>query len=201
MDIMPAPDDDPSETNGWVESFDAVIREQGAERARFLLARLIEYGQHQGVIVPFTANTPYVNTIPVDEQALYPGDREVERRIKNLIRWNAAAMVVQANRHSGGIGGHISTYASLATLVEVGFHHFFRAHTIESAGDFIYFQGHASPGIYARSFLEGRLTAEQLANFRRELAPGGGLSSYPHPWLMPEYWEWPTVSMGLSPIC
>ena len=201
MDTMPAPDADPSETNGWVESFDAVIREQGAERARFLLARLVEYGHHKGVIVPFTANTPYVNTIRPEEQPLYPGDREIERRIKNLIRWNAAAMVAQANHHSGGIGGHISTYASLATLVEVGFHHFFRAHTIESAGDFVYLQGHSAPGIYARSFLAGRLTAQQVANFRRELAPGGGLSSYPHPWLMPEYWEWPTVSMGLAPIC
>jgi pyruvate dehydrogenase E1 component len=201
MDTMPSPDSDPSETNGWVESLDAVIREEGTDRARFLLARLIEYGQQHGVVMPFTANTPYVNTIRPEDQPLYPGDREIERRIKNMIRWNAAAMVVQANAHSGGIGGHISTYASLATLLEVGFHHFFRAHTAEAAGDFVYFQGHSSPGVYARAFLEGRLTATQLANFRRELAPGGGLSSYPHPWLMPEFWEWPTVSMGLSPIC
>ncbi len=201
MDTRPSPDTNPSETNGWVESFDAVIREEGAERARFLLARLTEYGQHKGVRMPFTANTPYVNTIRPEDQPLYPGDREIERRIKNLIRWNAAAMVVQANAHSGGIGGHISTYASLATLLEVGFHHFFRAHTAEAAGDFVYFQGHSSPGVYARAFLEDRLSAAQLANFRRELAPGGGLASYPHPWLMPELWEWPTVSMGLSPIC
>ena len=196
-----SPDSNPPETSGWVESFDAVIREGGAERARYLLARLIEYGQQHGVAVPFTANTPYVNTIHVEDQPLYPGDREIERRIKNLIRWNAAAMVVQANAHSGGIGGHISTYASLATLLEVGFHHFFRAHTAEAAGDFVYFQGHSSPGVYARAFLEGRLATAQLANFRRELAPGGGLASYPHPWLMPDFWEWPTVSMGLSPIC
>ena len=201
MDGTPAKDTDPSETNGWLESFDAVIRDEGPERARFLLARLMEYGQRKGVVVPFTANTPYVNTIPAEEQPLYPGDREIERRIKNLIRWNAAAMVMQANATSAGIGGHISTYASLATLLEVGFHHFFRAHTIESAGDFVYFQGHAAPGVYARAFLEGRFSETQLANYRRELAPGGGLASYPHPWLMPEFWEWPTVSMGLSPIC
>jgi pyruvate dehydrogenase E1 component len=201
MDGTPAEDTDPSETNGWVESFDAVIRDEGAERARFLLARLTEYGQRKGVVVPFTANTPYVNTIPVEDQPLYPGDREIERRIKNLLRWNAAAMVVQANATSAGIGGHISTYASLATLLEVGFHHFFRAHTVDAVGDFVYFQGHSAPGVYARAFLEGRFAATQLANFRRELAQGGGLASYPHPWLMPEFWEWPTVSMGLSPIC
>jgi len=201
MAARTSPDADPADTRGWIESLDAVIRDEGPERARFLLARLTEYGMRAGVTVPFTANTPYVNTIPADEQPLYPCNREIERRIKNLIRWNAAAMVVQANAHSGGIGGHISTYASLATLLEVGYHHFFRAHTREAAGDFVYFQGHASPGVYARAFLEGRLSAEQLGRFRRELAPEGGLASYPHPWLMPEFWEWPTVSMGLSPIC
>ncbi len=200
MDMDPERDTDPKETEGWIESFDAVIRESGAPRARQLLARLIEYGYRHGVTAPFTANTPYLNTIHASAQPPYPGDREIERRIKNLIRWNAAAMVVQANKHSGGIGGHISTYASLATLLEVGFHHFFRAHTPEAAGDFVYFQGHATPGVYARAFLEGRLSATQLANFRRELAPEGGLSSYPHPWLMPEFWEWPTVSMGLAAI-
>ncbi|MEO7438620.1 MAG: pyruvate dehydrogenase (acetyl-transferring), homodimeric type, partial [Candidatus Binatia bacterium] len=198
--MAPEPDRDPKETTGWIESFDAVIRENGPTRARQLLAKLIEYGQRHGVVAPFSANTPYLNTIPAAAQPPYPGDREIERRIKNQVRWNAAAMVVQANKHSGGIGGHISTYASLATLLEVGFHHFFRAHTPEAAGDFVYFQGHATPGIYARAFLEGRFSAEQLANFRRELAPGGGLSSYPHPWLMPEFWEWPTVSMGLAAI-
>ncbi len=200
METMPDRDGDPAETAGWIESFDAVLREQGPQRARRLLARLIEHGHRRGVVAPFSANTPYVNTIAADEQPMYPGDREIERRIKNMIRWNAMAMVVQANAHSGGIGGHISTYASLATLVEVGFHHFFRAHTAERAGDFVYFQGHSTPGIYARAFLEGRLSAGQLANFRRELAPGGGLSSYPHPWLMPEFWEFPTVSMGLAAI-
>ena len=197
---MPGRDGSPSETDRWIESLDDVIRADGFRGARSVLARLIEYGYRRGVIAPFAANTPYVNTIPLEDQPVYPGDRQIERRIKNLLRWNAVAMVVQANKHSGGIGGHISTYASLATLLEVGFHHFFRAHTDEAAGDYVYFQGHSSPGVYARAFLEGRLTAAQLGNFRRELAPGGGLSSYPHPWLMPDFWEWPTVSMGLSPI-
>ncbi|MCC6847873.1 MAG: pyruvate dehydrogenase (acetyl-transferring), homodimeric type [Deltaproteobacteria bacterium] len=198
--MAPGEDTDPKETQGWLESFDAVIRESGTARARQLLAHLIEYGHLHGVAAPFSANTPYVNTIPASAQPPYPGDREIERRIKNLIRWNAAAMVVQANKHSGGIGGHISTYASLATLLEVGFHHFFRAHTAEAAGDFVYFQGPAAPGVYARAFLEGGLPEARLANFRRELAAGGGLSSYPHPWLMPEFWEWPTVSLGLAAI-
>ena len=197
---MPEREGSPSETDRWIESLDDVIRADGFRGARSVLARLIEYGYRRGVIAPFAANTPYVNTIPLEDQPVYPGDRQIERRIKNLLRWNAVAMVVQANKHSGGIGGHISTYASLATLLEVGFHHFFRAHTDEAAGDYVYFQGHSSPGVYARAFLEGRLTAAQLGNFRRELAPGGGLSSYPHPWLMPDFWEWPTVSMGLSPI-
>ncbi|MBI4514456.1 MAG: pyruvate dehydrogenase (acetyl-transferring), homodimeric type [Deltaproteobacteria bacterium] len=201
MDNLPEREQSPAPAAQWVESFEALIRAEGTGPARSLLARLIELGYQRGIIAPFAANTPYVNSIPAEDQPLYPGDRAVERRIKSLLRWNAAAMVVQANKHSGGIGGHISTYASLATLVEVGFHHFFRAHTAEAAGDFVYFQGHAAPGIYARAFLEGRLSQEQLSNFRRELVPGGGLSSYPHPWLMPEFWEWPSVSMGLSPIC
>jgi len=201
MDVRAPRDADRAEAAGWLESLDAVIDEGGGERARYVISQLLEYGYRRGVITPFTANTPYVNTIPVEQQPAYPGDRSIERRIRSLIRWNAAAMVVRANRHSGGIGGHISTYASLATLLEVGFLHFFRAHSIENAGDLVYFQGHSAPGIYARAFLEGRLGVEQLTNFRRELAPGGGLSSYPHPWLMPKFWEWPTVSMGLSPIC
>ncbi|RME38708.1 MAG: pyruvate dehydrogenase (acetyl-transferring), homodimeric type, partial [Planctomycetota bacterium] len=149
---------------------------------------------------PFTANTPYVNTIPPERQPPYPGDRAIERRIKSIIRWNAMAMVVRANRRSSGIGGHISTFASAATLLEVGFHHFFRAHTKEQVGDQIFIQGHAAPGIYARAYVERRLDARHLHNFRRELAEGGGLSSYPHPWCMPDFWEFPTVSMGLSPI-
>jgi pyruvate dehydrogenase E1 component len=200
MDLSPQVDTDPSETQTWLESFHDVVDGGGVSRARMLLARLIEHAQRHGVIMPFTANTPYVNTIPVEQQPLYPGDRDIERRIKSQIRWNAMAMVVRANKHSGGIGGHISTYASLSTLLEVGFNHFFRAHTEASPGDFVYLQGHSAPGVYARAFLEGRLSEAQLDNFRRELAPGGGLSSYPHPWLMPSFWEFPTVSMGLSAI-
>ena len=200
MDIEPQRDVDPEDTQAWIESFAEVIRDSGEDRGRLLLSRLLEYGQRNGVVTPFTANTPYVNTIHADDQPVYPGDREIERRIKNQLRWNAMAMVVRANKHSGGIGGHISTYASLATLLEVGFHHFFRAHQPERAGDFVYLQGHSAPGIYARAFLEGRLSETQLENFRRELAPEGGLSSYPHPWLMPAFWEFPTVSMGLSAI-
>jgi pyruvate dehydrogenase E1 component len=200
MDIAPQHDVDPSDTQGWLDSFAGVIRERGEDRARLLLSRLVEYGQRNGVITPFTANTPYINTISVEDQPVYPGDRDIERRIKNQVRWNAMAMVVRANKHSGGIGGHISTYASLATLLEVGFNHFFRAHGPDAPGDFVYLQGHSAPGVYARAFLEGRLSEPLLENFRRELAPGGGLSSYPHPWLMPTFWEFPTVSMGLSAI-
>ncbi len=191
---------DPSRSRSWEEAFRRLIADQGEEHARRLLAGLIEEGHRHGLLAPFSANTAYVNTIPLESQPMYPGDREIERRLKNQMRWNAMAMVVQANKHSGGIGGHISTYASLATLLEVGFHHLFRAHTDEAAGDFVYLQGHAAPGVYARAFLEGRLTEAQLANFRRELAAGGGLSSYPHPWLMPGFWEFPAVSMGLSAI-
>ncbi|MCB0213961.1 MAG: pyruvate dehydrogenase (acetyl-transferring), homodimeric type, partial [Anaerolineae bacterium] len=188
------------ENSEWFESLDYVVNKSGLDRAERLLQELDAYAYEAGVRKPFTANTPYINTIPVEEQQPYPGKRDIERRIKSLIRWNAMAMVVRANRAEGSIGGHISTYASAATLYEVGFNHFFRAKDEEGDGDQIYFQGHASPGIYARAYLEGRLTEMQLENFRRELAPGGGLSSYPHPWLMPEFWEYPTVSMGLGPI-
>ena len=188
------------ENREWVESLDNVFQEQGPERIRELLWHLHIRASHYGVRPHFTANTPYLNTIPRDLQPPFPGNREIERRIKSLIRWNAMAMVVRANREEHGIGGHISTYASAATLLEVGFNHFFRGRTADQEGDIVYFQGHASPGIYARAFLEGRLTEEQLQNFRRELSPGGGLSSYPHPYLMPEFWEFPTVSMGLTSI-
>jgi pyruvate dehydrogenase E1 component len=165
-----------------------------------LLEQLNVYARQRGVTLPFSANTPYTNSISADEQTFIPGNPEIERRIKSLARWNALAMVVRANRHEEGIGGHISTYASAATLFEVGFNHFFRAKNDEQEGDLVYFQGHAAPGVYARAFLEGRLTAEQLENFRRELKQGGGLSSYPHPWLMPDFWQFPTVSMGLGPV-
>ncbi|MHC4471733.1 MAG: pyruvate dehydrogenase (acetyl-transferring), homodimeric type, partial [Planctomycetota bacterium] len=197
----PNGDTDPQETLEWMESLEGVLAQGGASRVRFLLQRLIEHGAEKGISAAAPVTTPYVNTIPRSEQPPFPGDREIERRIKSLVRWNAMAMVVRANRHDAGIGGHISTYASAATLLEIGFNHFFRARRENRCGDIIYFQGHAAPGIYARAFLEGRLTAEQLSNFRHELAPEGGLSSYPHPRLMPDFWEFPTVSMGLAPIC
>jgi len=188
------------ETREWRESLDYVLEQSGPERVARLLRELQVHARKAGVEIPFTANTPYINTIPVEKQPPYPGSREIERRIKSLIRWNAMAMVVRANREESGIGGHISTYASAATLYEVGFNHFFRGREGGHEGDIIYFQGHASPGIYARAFLEGRISPEQMQNFRRELKPEGGLSSYPHPWLMPNFWEFPTVSMGLGPI-
>jgi len=191
---------DPEETREWLESLDYVLKKSGPERVAGLLERLQLHAQGQGVRFPFTANTPYINTIPREEEVPYPGSRDIERRIKSIVRWNAMAMVVRANRESPGIGGHISTYSSAATLYEVGFNHFFRGKNGGHGGDIIYFQGHASPGIYARAFLEGRLSKELLENFRRELSPGGGLASYPHPWLMPSFWEFPTVSMGLAPI-
>lgn len=188
------------EVRDWIQSLNAVIESEGPERAIQILERLRAQAEVSGVRLPFTANTPYVNTIPAGQEPAYPGNRELERRIKSIIRWNAMAMVVRANREESGIGGHISTYASAATLYEVGFNHFFRGSGSDHCGDQIYFQGHAAPGIYARAFLEGRLTHEQLENFRAELHPGGGLSSYPHPWLMPGFWQFPTVSMGLGPI-
>ncbi len=191
---------DDVEIQEWLESLDSVLESSGPEVASEILERLRAHATVSGIDLPFSANTPYANTIPARLQPLFPGDQELERRIKSLIRWNALAMVVRANRVEHNIGGHISTYASAATLYEVGFNHFFRARTEEFEGDIVYFQGHAAPGIYARAFLEGRLSAHQLENFRRELKPGGGLSSYPHPWLMPDFWEFPTVSMGLSPL-
>jgi pyruvate dehydrogenase E1 component len=184
----------------WLEALDSLLQDEGPEATAGLLHALHDRARRGGVRETFTANTPYVNTIPVEEEPPYVGDRELERIIKSVIRWNAMAMVVRANRASDGIGGHISTFASAATLYEVGFNHFFQARTADHSGDQIYFQGHATPGLYARAFLEGRLTAEQLQHYRRELAPGGGLSSYPHPWLMPDFWSFPTVSMGLGPI-
>ncbi len=188
------------ETKEWLYSLDYVLEHGGPERVTELLQQLQIRAHKAGVKIPFTANTPYINTIPREKQPPFPGNREIERRIKSMIRWNAMAMVVKANKMESGIGGHISTYASAATLYEIGFNHFFHGKGEDYDGDQIYFQGHASPGIYARAFLEGRLSIEQLENFRRELKPNGGLSSYPHPWLMPNFWEFPTVSMGLGPI-
>jgi pyruvate dehydrogenase E1 component len=188
------------ENREWQESLDYVLQQHGQKRVRELLRLLQTRAQEQGVSIPFTANTPYLNTIPRRKQPVFPGNRELERRIKSLVRWNAMAMVVRANRESPGIGGHISTYASSATLWEIGFNHFWRGRTEEFPGDQILFQGHASPGVYGRAYLEGRLQEKDLANFRRELKPEGGLSSYPHPFLMPEFWEFPTVSMGLAAL-
>jgi pyruvate dehydrogenase E1 component len=187
------------EQREWRESLEYVIQQGDRGRVQRLLASLRHHARRSGVALPFTAVTAYVNSIRHEDETPLPGSQEIERRIKSLVRWNAMAMVVRANRLSDGIGGHISTYASAATLYEVGFNHFFKGKK-DGAGDIIYFQGHASPGIYARAFLEGRISREQLQCFRRELATNGGLSSYPHPWLMPDFWEFPTVSMGLGPI-
>lgn len=191
---------DEVETREWIESLEYVLQEGGPERVHQLLHDLDTYAHEAGVELPYTANTPYINTIPKHKQPTYPGAREIERRNKSIIRWNAMAMVVRANREEPGIGGHISTFASAATLYEVAFNHFFKGKDGKNSGDIIFFQGHAAPGIYARAFMEGRISVKQLENFRRELKEGGGLSSYPHPWLMPDFWEFPTVSMGLGPI-
>ena len=194
-------DGDPGETAEWLSSLDYVLQSKGADRVKYLLKALDTHARSEGVDVPLEVNTPYINTIPVHKQPQYPGNREIERRIKSIIRWNAMAMVQRANKKNEGIGGHISTFASSATLYEVGFNHFFRGRGADGyEGDIIYFQGHASPGMYSRAFMEGRLGVENLENFRRELQDTPGLSSYPHPWLMPEFWEFPTVSMGLGPI-
>jgi pyruvate dehydrogenase E1 component len=193
-------DANPQETSEWLESLDSIIEEEGTERAAYLLDRLTDRAALYGIANTHSLVTPYINTIPVEEEVPYPGDRAIERRIKSLVRWNAMAMVVRANKYDPGIGGHISTYASLATLLEVGHNHFFHARYDNQPGDLVYFQGHASPGVYARAFLEGRLTEKHLENFRHELRGEPGLPSYPHPWLMPDFWQFPTVSMGLGPI-
>ncbi|MEO8129446.1 MAG: pyruvate dehydrogenase (acetyl-transferring), homodimeric type [Bryobacteraceae bacterium] len=198
--VEAAEDLNPQETGEWLESLDQIIDEVGPERAAFLLQRLQSRAAEFGIGPNLTLNTPYVNSIPVEAEVPYPGDRAIERRIRNWIRWNALAMVVRANKYDDNIGGHLSTYASLATLTEVGQNHFFHGSYGDQPGDFIYYQGHASPGMYARAFLEGRLNEEHLANFRHELREHPGLSSYPHPWLMPDFWQFPTVSMGLGPI-
>jgi pyruvate dehydrogenase E1 component len=193
------PDIDPDETTEWLDSLDAVVEESGRPRARYLLARLMERAREQGVGVPAMVTTDYINTIPPDEEPWFPGDEHIERRIRAFIRWNAMAMVDRANERFEGLGGHLSTYASAASLYEVGFNHFFRGKSDGGFGDQVYFQGHAAPGVYARAFLEERLTEDHLDRFRREVA-GGGLPSYPHPRRMPDFWEFPTVSMGLGPI-
>jgi pyruvate dehydrogenase E1 component len=194
-------DSDVQETQEWLASLEYVLQSKGPDRVRFLIEQLRDRAAEEGIQSAEDTRTPYVNTIPLKDQPQYPGNRELERRIKSIVRWNAMAMVVRANKRGGGVGGHISTYASSATLYEVAYNHFFKGRGDDGySGDAIYFQGHASPGMYSRAFLEGRLSEQDLENFRRELSPGGGLSSYPHPWLMPHFWEYPTVSMGLGPI-
>ncbi|MEW8621196.1 MAG: pyruvate dehydrogenase (acetyl-transferring), homodimeric type [Candidatus Thiodiazotropha endolucinida] len=193
------PDTDPQETQEWLDALEAVLENEGVDRAHFLIERLVDKARRSGAYLPFSANTAYVNTIPVTKQRRFPGDRAMERRIRSFIRWNAMAMVVQANRISTELGGHISSFASSATLFDVGFNHFFHAPSKERDGDLIFFQGHSAPGVYARAYLEGRLSEEQLYSFRQEV-DGQGLSSYPHPWLMPGFWQFPTVSMGLGPL-
>jgi pyruvate dehydrogenase E1 component len=192
-------DVDPLETNEWIESLSAVIEKDGNQRAHYLIKELINKAYMEGTNIPYTQNTPYINTIPVNEEKKSSGDQNIERRIRSLIRWNSAAMVVRANKKFPELGGHIGTFASAATLYDVGMNHFWRAKNNKFGGDLVYFQGHSAPGIYARAFLEGRLTEKQLDNFRQEVNPGG-LSSYPHPWLMPNFWQFPTVSMGLGPM-
>ena len=200
--VLPKPE--ANDEAKWLESLESVmefaLRNQGPQRTARFLDSLTQRLRDQGIKAPRVVSTPYVNTIPADKQAPFPGNWEMERRIKSYVRWNAMAMVVNANRRHSGLGGHISTYASAATLYEVAFNHFLRARTEDFAGDLVYFQGHATPGIYARAFLEGRIDERGLQNFRQELAEGGGLSSYPHPYLMPDFWQFPTVSMGLGPL-
>src|SRR5512140_115007 len=202
LNVQPPASNEPDleEIWEWVEAFDQVVADEGINQGARLLDAISRRARQAGVDVPVQLNTPYINTIPVQDEVPYPGDRKLERRIKSLIRWNAMAMVHRQNKKDPGIGGHISTYSSIASLLEVGFNHFFRASYDHEAGDFIYFQGHASPGVYARAFLEGRMTQEDLENFRHELRSKPGLSSYPHPRLMKHFWRFPTVSMGLGPI-
>ena len=190
---------DPVETKEWLESLSAVLEKDGKNRAQFLIKQLIEHSYKEGSDLVLSKNTPYINTISPDEEIKSPGDQNIERKIRSLIRWNAAAMVVRANKKNPELGGHIGTFASAATLYDVGMNHFWRAKNNKFGGDLIYFQGHSAPGMYARAFLEGRIDKSELDKFRQEVKPGG-LSSYPHPWLMPKFWQFPTVSMGLGPI-
>jgi pyruvate dehydrogenase E1 component len=193
------PDADPQETREWLEALDSVLEREGPQRANFLLDKLVAMARNRGAYIPYNANTAYRNTIPLEQEERSPGDAELEHKIRSLVRWNAMAMVLRANKESSELGGHIASFASAATLYDVGFNHFFRAWNDSFGGDLVYFQGHSAPGIYARAFLEGRITEDQMNNFRQEVG-GKGLSSYPHPWLMPDFWQFPTVSMGLGPL-
>ncbi|MEQ8492642.1 MAG: pyruvate dehydrogenase (acetyl-transferring), homodimeric type, partial [Gammaproteobacteria bacterium] len=192
-------DQDPQETREWLDALDGVIDVEGPERSHYLLERLIDHARRAGVNLPYSAHTAYINTIPPQREAYTPGDPALEWRIRSINRWNAMAMVVKANRKNAELGGHIASYASAATLYEIGYNHFWHAPSDEHGGDLVFFQGHSAPGIYARAYLLGLLTEEQLDSFRQEV-DGQGLSSYPHPWLMPGFWQFPTVSMGLGPI-
>jgi pyruvate dehydrogenase E1 component len=193
------PDIDPQETREWLEALTAVIEEEGPERAHYLLEKLVDKARRSGAYLPYNATTAYVNTIPVHHQEKHPGDTAMERRIKNLIRWNAVACVMRANEKAPGVGGHIASFQSAATLYDVGFNHFFHGPDHPTGGDLVFFQGHSAPGVYARAYIEGRISEDQFGNFRQE-AGGHGIPSYPHPWLMPEFWQFPTVSMGLGPL-
>ncbi|MBC8303394.1 MAG: pyruvate dehydrogenase (acetyl-transferring), homodimeric type, partial [Pelagibacterales bacterium] len=199
IQVLKGDDIDPIETKEWLESLSAVLEKDGKNRAQFLIKQLIEHSYKEGSDLVLSRNTPYINTIRPEEEKKSPGDQNLERKIRSLIRWNAAAMVVRANKKNPELGGHIGTFASAATLYDVGMNHFWRAKNNKFGGDLIYFQGHSAPGMYARAFLEGRINEKELDHFRQEIKPGG-LSSYPHPWLMPKFWQFPTVSMGLGPI-
>ncbi|MDE2310664.1 MAG: pyruvate dehydrogenase (acetyl-transferring), homodimeric type, partial [Betaproteobacteria bacterium] len=193
------PDIDPQETREWLDALDSVLEHEGPERAHYLISQLIDKARLAGTDLPISATTPYLNTIPLDKEERSPGNHELEHHIRALTRWNAMALVLNANRESSGLGGHIATFASAATLYDVGMNHFFHGKTENHGGDLVYFQGHSSPGIYARAFLEGRIGEAQMHKFRQE-SEGGGLPSYPHPWLMPDFWQFSTVSMGLGPL-
>jgi pyruvate dehydrogenase E1 component len=192
-------DKDPTETQEWLDALDAVVKNEGPERASYLLGKLAEHARHTKTRLPMAITTPFSNTISAADEKHMPGDLFMERRIRSLVRWNALAMVMRANDNEDALGGHISSFASSATLYDVGYNYFFRGQGGESLGDMVFYQGHSAPGMYARSYLEGRFNEDQLDSFRREV-DGHGLSSYPHPWLMPDYWQFPTVSMGLGPI-
>ena len=187
-------DHDPEETREWLEALQSVLEREGPDRANYLLDRLVNEARRAGAYIPYNANTAYLNTIPPEREERSPGDAVLEEKIRALVRWNAMATVIRANKESSELGGHIASFASAATLYDVGFNHFFRAANDKFLGDLVYIQGHSAPGVYARAFLEGRITEEQLNNFRQEV-DGKGLSSYPHPWLMPDFWQFPTVSM------
>ena len=191
-------DIDTQETQEWLDALDGVIENGGSQRAAYLIDQTISYARTHGVHQPFNAQTPYINTIPVDQQPRIPGDQDIEHRIRAYVRWNAMAMVLRANKDTN-VGGHIGSFQSSATLYEVGYNHFWHAPSATHGGDLVFSQGHCSPGIYSRAYLLGRLSDEQLDSFRQEV-DGNGISSYPHPWLMPEFWQFPTVSMGLGPI-